>query len=176
MSSKSKAAEGHHEIGHIVPMKVLFGTFGGLVLLTWITVAVTYVDLGSLNILIAMFIAVVKSSLVVLFFMHLKYDKPFHAVIFIAATLFVTLFISFALMDTREYASAIIPGYSPDMEIAAQEREQAEGTSAEAPAEAGHEGAAETPDGTAPDAAANESHDAAATETEAAPTDAGAGH
>jgi len=88
---------------HIVPPSVLLGVYGVLVLLTVLTVAVTGVDLGPLNIWAALAIAVLKAALVVLYFMHLRYDSPFNAVVFITALLFVAVFISIALMDTSEY-------------------------------------------------------------------------
>jgi len=96
---------------------VLLGVWGVLVVLTWLTVAATKVDLGHLNIVIALGIAVVKSSFVALYFMHLRYDKPFHAVVFISAALFVMLFISLTLMDTREYGVDQIPGYAPELAV-----------------------------------------------------------
>jgi cytochrome c oxidase subunit 4 len=106
----STHTEEHGKGGHVVPMRILIGTWAALVVLTWLTVSATTIDLGNLNIVIALSIAVVKSALVVLFFMHLKYDKPFHAIVFVSATLFVVLFITLALMDTRSYADSKIPG------------------------------------------------------------------
>jgi cytochrome c oxidase subunit 4 len=88
---------------HAVPLPVLFAVFAALVVLTVLTVAATWYDLGSWNLVIAMAIATVKASLVVLFFMHLKYDNPFNAIIFIAALVFMTLFISMTLLDTLQY-------------------------------------------------------------------------
>ncbi len=88
-------------------------------MLTWVTVAATFFDLGNVNIMIALGIAVVKSSLVVLYFMHLRYDNPFNGIIFIASILFVMLFIGFLLIDTKEYAPEIIPGYAPEIQQAA---------------------------------------------------------
>jgi cytochrome c oxidase subunit 4 len=108
-------AEGHAGV-HVVPMRVLLLVWGALMVLTWVTVSVTYIDLGNLNIMIALGIAVIKSSMVVLYFMHLRYDNPFNAVIFIASILFVMLFIGFALIDRTEYAPELIPGYAPAME------------------------------------------------------------
>ncbi len=105
----------HGELGHIVPMKVLVGTFVSLLLLTVITVAVAHVDLGSLNLLVAMAVATVKACVVVLFFMHLRYDRPFHAVLFIGALLFVVLFVTFVLLDSRQYQPDVIPGHAPAM-------------------------------------------------------------
>lgn len=103
---------------HVVPLKVLAAVWAVLLVLTWLTVSVTKVDLGQMNIVIALSIAVVKSVFVVLYFMHLRYDKPFHAVVFIVALLFVFLFITLALLDTGQYKGDLIPGYAPAMEEA----------------------------------------------------------
>ena len=96
-----------HGVGHVVPYKALIATGGGLLVLTWLTVAATKVDLGDGNIYIALGIAVVKASLVALFFMHLRWDRPFNAFIFVASISFVALFISFALTDTLEYRQQV---------------------------------------------------------------------
>jgi cytochrome c oxidase subunit 4 len=141
MSSSKTTEEAQGHLGHVVPMRVLLGTWGALVALTVLTVAATYIDLGNLNIVIALAIAVAKSALVVLFFMHLRYDKPFHAIVFVSAALFVMLFISLALMDTKEYAGSKIPGYAPEIELARQERAGAE-ESAGAAEDAADDGAA----------------------------------
>lgn len=94
----------HHGISHVASMKVLLGTGGTLLFLTLVTVLATKVDFGaSINLGIAMAIAVVKATLVVLFFMHLKYDKVFHTVIFLSAILAAALFVGFTLMDTGQY-------------------------------------------------------------------------
>jgi cytochrome c oxidase subunit IV len=71
-------AHAHHaDLGHdhVTPLSVYFGIFGALMVLTAITVAVAWVDLGSLNILVALGVAVLKATLVVLYFMHLKYSS-----------------------------------------------------------------------------------------------------
>ena len=104
---------------HVVPTKVLLAVWAALLVLTWLTVTVTQVDLDSLNIVIALAVAVVKSTLVALYFMHLRYDRPFHAVIFVVALLFVFAFITLALLDTKEYHPDLIPGYAPGIEEAA---------------------------------------------------------
>jgi cytochrome c oxidase subunit 4 len=88
---------------HIVPPRVLLGVYGVLIVLTVATVAITSVNLGPLNIWAALGIAVAKAAFVVLYFMHLRYDKPFNAVVLISALLFVAVFIGIAMMDTGEY-------------------------------------------------------------------------
>ena len=94
----------HHGIAHTASIKVLLGTGGALLMLTLITVLATKVDFGTnINLAVAMFIAVIKATLVVLFFMHLKYDKIFHTVIFLSAILAASLFVGFTLMDSGQY-------------------------------------------------------------------------
>jgi len=98
------AHDDHHGISHVASAKVLLGTGGSLLFLTVVTVLATKVDFGpSINLALAMFIAAVKATLVVLFFMHLKYDKVFHTVIFVGAILAGALFVGFTLMDTGQY-------------------------------------------------------------------------
>lgn len=86
---------------------MLFAVWGALLVLTGVTVAVTWVDLGTYNLWIALAIAGIKASLVVLYFMHLRYDHPFNAIVFITALLFVVLFVGLALMDSYEYQPQI---------------------------------------------------------------------
>jgi cytochrome c oxidase subunit 4 len=94
---------------HIVPPRVLLGVYAVLVVLTVATVAITGVNLGPLNIWAALGIAVAKAAFVVLYFMHLKYDKPFNAVVLISALLFVAVFIGIAMMDTGQYKVNYLP-------------------------------------------------------------------
>lgn len=100
MSTESHAHDAHEE--HIVPYSTYFLVFGGLLLLTSLTVAAAYLDeffgtntSGVISTSIAMGIASVKATLVLLFFMHLYYDKPIFRWMFI--TLFVTYVIYFVL-------------------------------------------------------------------------------
>jgi cytochrome c oxidase subunit 4 len=112
----ASTAHDHHddnEISHVASMKVLLGTGGSLLMLTIVTVLATKVDFGAnINLAVAMFIAVVKATLVVLFFMHLKYDKIFHTVVFVSAILAASLFVGFTLMDSGQYQNTNI--WNPD--------------------------------------------------------------
>ncbi len=102
-ASHSDAHE-HHGLSHVATVKVLLSTGGTLLLLTLLTVAATKIDFGAnINLAIAMVIAVTKATLVILFFMHLRYDKLFHTVIFVSALLAASLFVGFTLMDTGQY-------------------------------------------------------------------------
>jgi cytochrome c oxidase subunit 4 len=105
----------HPQVGHVVPLPVLFGVLGTLLVMTFVTVAASWIDLGRYNLWLAMGIAVFKASLVLLFFMHLKYDKPFNAIVIIVSMVLVVLFIGFALTDTAQYEPNRIPGYAPSI-------------------------------------------------------------
>ena len=59
---------------HIVPTRVYYTIFAILMLCTGLTVWVAFLDLGALNTVAALVIAVFKATLVVLFFMHVKYS------------------------------------------------------------------------------------------------------
>jgi cytochrome c oxidase subunit IV len=96
-------AHARHHV-HAVPPKVLLGVYFGLLVLTVATVAVTGINLGRLNIVIALLIAVAKAGLVAMYFMHLRWDSPFNGIILITAFFFVALFIGITVMDTHHYA------------------------------------------------------------------------
>ena len=105
-----------HGLAHVMPLWLLAAVWVGLVVLTVLTVAATRINLGGANLWIAIGIATVKASLVALYFMHLRYDRPFNAIVLITALLFVTLFVGLALTDTKAYQPEMIPGYAPAME------------------------------------------------------------
>ncbi len=100
---------------HVVPISILAAVWIALVVLTGCTVAITWFDLGRLNLWAALVIATAKASLVVLYFMHLRYERPFNAIVFISALVFVALLVGGTLTDTREYQPDLIPGYAPAM-------------------------------------------------------------
>ena len=113
MSAAAEHHDDHHGLSHIAPVKVLVATGGTLLLLTIVTVLATKVDFGAnINLGIAMAIAVVKATLVILFFMHLKYDRLFHSVVFVSAILAASLFVGFTLMDSNQYQNTNI--WNPD--------------------------------------------------------------
>ena len=94
----------HHGLSHVATVKVLTATGGTLLVLTLVTVLATKIDFGAnINLAIAMAIAVCKATLVILFFMHLRYDRLFHTVVFVSAILAASLFVGFTLMDSGQY-------------------------------------------------------------------------
>ena len=80
-----------------------------LLILTAITVGASYIQFGSLNVVIALTIATIKATLVALFFMHLRHDKPVNAVIACAGFLFLGLFLLFTFLDvdTRDHLQPV---------------------------------------------------------------------
>jgi|SRR5579872_1234607 len=95
--SADHASHAHADDGrvhaHISSTQFYVGIFGALVFLTFMTVKVSYYDFGSANIIIALLIATMKASLVAAFFMHLRHDSLFNTLAFIAAFLFLAIFI-----------------------------------------------------------------------------------
>ena len=93
--------DGHGHGHHIIPLKVYWAVFGTLIFFTVVTVLSAYVDLGGLNVPLALAIAGAKATLVVMFFMALKYDKKVNLMIFSIGLLFVLVFMGFVLLDTQ---------------------------------------------------------------------------
>ncbi|UCG60362.1 MAG: cytochrome C oxidase subunit IV family protein [Candidatus Zixiibacteriota bacterium] len=85
---------------HILPPRVYLGVGAALLILTAITVAVSFFNFGPYNLLVAMLIAAGKASLVALFFMHLKYDNKLYMTIFVASVVFLAVFIILTMFDT----------------------------------------------------------------------------
>jgi len=103
---------------HVASIKSYILIFTALLVLTGVTVAIAYLDLGILNVVVALSIAGVKATLVVLFFMHLKYSHPLSKVFWIAGLLFFAILMVFTMNDylTREWLAqpegwTSVPGF-----------------------------------------------------------------
>ena len=68
-------------------------------ILTLVTVGASYVDLGWANVWVALLIASTKASLVLLFFMHMRYEGRLLVISFISTILFLAIMISFTFWD-----------------------------------------------------------------------------
>lgn len=75
MAHSHSHSHGHDELGHVVPQKTFLKILVALLCLTVITVLAAQVDLGKWNIVGALVIASIKASLVILVFMHGKYEN-----------------------------------------------------------------------------------------------------
>ena len=87
---------GHH---HISSPAMFMNVLLTLLFLTAITVAASRVDFGAANMLIAMAIASIKASLVIAFFMHVKWDTAINKIVFLSSFLFLSLLFIFTLAD-----------------------------------------------------------------------------
>ena len=115
----------HHEdqVGHIVPVKFLVFICCILLFLTAVTVWVsrydfTEINIAEMGIILALAVAIVKATFVGLYFMHLRWDRPFIGFVFVGSMLFVVLFIGVALTDSMEYQPQIIKGDTPAVSAA----------------------------------------------------------
>jgi cytochrome c oxidase subunit 4 len=84
---------------HIVSPKVYVGIFLSLMVLTAATVVAAYVNLGPFNIVIALAIASVKATLVVLYFMHARYSPNRTHLVIIAAVFWLAIMLALTLSD-----------------------------------------------------------------------------
>ncbi len=89
---------------HIVPPGTYIVIISILFFLTALTVAAAYVNLGKFNIVVALAIATVKATLVVLFFMHAKYSPKRTKLVIIAGIFWLLILLFMTLSD---YASRI---------------------------------------------------------------------
>ncbi len=106
-------SESHASHHHIVPIPVYVAIFAALLVLTGVTIAVAYIDLGPLNIAVALAIAVFKASLVVLYFMHVKYSSRLVQLASVTGFLWLGIMLFFTLADnwTRDWQS--VQGFAP---------------------------------------------------------------
>ena len=113
-SSGHAGHDGQPLVGHLVAPWILFATGGALIVLTVITVAIRYVDLGKANLLVALAIAGLKATLVSLFFMHLRWDRPFNLLVLVGSIVFVMIMLAFAMMDVHQNLPTMFDGNAPE--------------------------------------------------------------
>lgn len=91
---------------HIVPIKTYAIVCATLLVLTFATYSIAYVNLGPLNIVVAIGIACIKATLVVLFFMHAAYAPRRTRMVILAALFWMMLLIGLSLAD---YLTRLMP-------------------------------------------------------------------
>jgi cytochrome c oxidase subunit IV len=95
---------------HIVPTKVYYGVFGALMVFTVLTYSIAYVDLGTFNLVVALTIAIIKATLVVLFFMHVKYSTTLTKAVVASGFFFFLIMIFFTMNDLLTRTWSGVPG------------------------------------------------------------------
>jgi cytochrome c oxidase subunit IV len=113
MADHSHAQTADHGAGHhVVPLKYYFGVFGLLMVLTALTVFVAQFDLekiwGPLNIIVAMTIAVIKATAVVLIFMHVRWSSKLTQLILASGIFWLIILLVLTFAD---YAVRINAGW-----------------------------------------------------------------
>ncbi len=89
----------HAPTHHVTGLPVYFGVFIALMVFTVLTVSVSRIDLGTLNTPIALAIAVIKATLVILFFMHVIHSTRLTWVVILASLLWLALLFVLTLAD-----------------------------------------------------------------------------
>jgi cytochrome c oxidase subunit 4 len=85
--------------GHIAPVRTYVLIFSLLMVFTTVTVAVAFTNLGQFNFPVAIAIAIVKATLVVLFFMHVKYSSHLTKLIIGSGLFFLLVLFSLTMTD-----------------------------------------------------------------------------
>ena len=84
---------------HVSSLGMYFGVFLALMVLTAATVWVSRIDLGALNVPVAMAVAIIKATLVILFFMHVLHSTRLTWVVVISAFLWLGVLFVLTLSD-----------------------------------------------------------------------------
>jgi cytochrome c oxidase subunit 4 len=84
---------------HIIPYRTFIVVWLVLLVLTGITVAAAQVNLGPLNVWVALGIATVKSGLVIAVFMHMQYETPLFKLALLSALAILAIFIGMTFLD-----------------------------------------------------------------------------
>ncbi len=84
---------------HVSPLSTYLSIFAALMVLSAITVGAAFVDLGSLNPVVALAIAGLKATLVILYFMHVKYSSRLTKLTVVMSMFFVAILFAETLMD-----------------------------------------------------------------------------
>jgi cytochrome c oxidase subunit 4 len=84
---------------HVVPVKIYVAVFVTLLVMTAATTAISGIDLGPWNTVVALGIAVFKASLVVLFFMHARYSPRLTHMVILAGLFWLALLLLITFSD-----------------------------------------------------------------------------
>ena len=85
--------------GHVVPKKLYILVFTALIVLTGLTTGVAFINLGKWNTVAALVIAVCKATLVVLFFMHLRWSSNLLRIVVASSLVWLAILIGLTLSD-----------------------------------------------------------------------------
>jgi cytochrome c oxidase subunit 4 len=86
-------------MSHVVPRRTYYTVFAVLIACTALTVAVSFVDLGRINVVAALTIAAFKATLVVLFFMHVRYGTRLTWAVVLGSVFWLGILLSLTMTD-----------------------------------------------------------------------------
>ena len=91
----------HHDASshHVMPVRMYITIFMALMVLTGITIFVAFLDLGRMNDFVAMAVAITKATLVILYFMHVRYSDGLTALWVVGGFTFLAVLIAFTMSD-----------------------------------------------------------------------------
>jgi cytochrome c oxidase subunit 4 len=95
---------------HVIPKKSYWTVYIVLLALLAVTCGAAFVDLGPFNFPVSIGIAVAKAVLIVLIFMHVRYEEPLVWVFACAAFLWLAILIALSLDDYFTRGWLNIPG------------------------------------------------------------------
>ncbi|HSC34576.1 MAG TPA: cytochrome C oxidase subunit IV family protein [Thermodesulfobacteriota bacterium] len=97
----------HTDRNHITGNKTYVIVWAALMVMTAVTVYVSYINFGILNIVIALVVASIKASIVALYFMHLKFEDSITWVFALFPLSLLALLIGMTITDT--FTRTIVP-------------------------------------------------------------------
>jgi cytochrome c oxidase subunit 4 len=86
-------------MSHVASVKSYVGIFLALMVLTAVTVAVAYVNLGQFNKVVALGVATVKATLVIMYFMHVKYSSHLTKLVVVSGFFFLVILLGLTMTD-----------------------------------------------------------------------------
>ena len=97
--------------GHVAPKSMYYAVFMALMVLTVITWAITYVDLGEFNLVLALAVAITKAMLVIVYFMHMKWSPKLFKVTIGSSIFFLLIMFTMTLSDYMSRGGYGLPPY-----------------------------------------------------------------
>ena len=97
--------------GHVSPVSLYITIFMALMVLTAATVFAAFVDLGQFNFLVAMIIAAFKATLVIWYFMHVKYASKLTKLTVATGLFFLAILLGLFLVDYGSKALTQLPPF-----------------------------------------------------------------
>jgi cytochrome c oxidase subunit 4 len=95
---------------HVDSVNTYFLVFAGLIVLTVVTTAVAFVDLGAMSAVAALAIATCKMLLVALWFMHVRHSSRLTKLVLVGAVLWLAIMLSFTMADILTRGALGVPG------------------------------------------------------------------